>query len=140
MITLSAEAIADIRNIVEKEGKFYDTGKYIYNYIYTVPYCDNLTFSIRATKESLKAILSKYPDTFNCGQIHYSILEEVFEELKWKVDGNSFGHNGWQHYIWFDVLIPDEGIGYHVFCGFVYPEIEMVKFALSEDDVSRTTD
>ena len=137
MITLSAEAIADIRDIIEKEGKFYDAGKYIYNYIYTVPYCDNLTFSIRATKESLKAILSKYPDTFSCGQIHYSILEEVFEELKWRVDDYSFDHNGWQYDTWFDVLIPDEGIGYHVSCSFVYPEIGMEKFILSEDDVSR---
>lgn len=89
MITLSAEAIEDIRDIIEKEGKFYDAGKYIYNYICTVPYCDNLTFSIRATRESLKAILSKYPDTFICGQIHYSILEEVFEELGWKINDYS---------------------------------------------------
>lgn len=140
MITLSTEAIANIRNIVEKEGKFYDAGKYIYNYINTVPYCDNLTFSIRATKESLKAILSKYPDTFICGQIHYSILEEVFEELKWKVDKNSFDYNGWQHDTWFDVLIPDEGIRYHVSCSFADPKIEMEKFTLDKDDVSRAVD
>lgn len=140
MITLSTEAIANIRNIVEKEGKFYDAGKYIYNYINTVPYCDNLTFSIRATKESLKAILSKYPDTFICGQIHYSILEEVFEELKWKVDKDSFDHNGWQYDTWFDVIIPDKSIGYRISCSFADPKIEMEKFTLDKDDVSRAVD
>lgn len=113
---------------------------WFYNYICTVPYCDNLTFSIRATRESLKAILSKYPDTFICGQIHYSILEEVFEELGWKINDYSFEHNGWQYDTWFDVLIPGKSIGYHVSCSFAYPEIGMEKFILDEDDVSRAVD
>lgn len=139
MVTLNNEAIKEIRKIIEKEGNPFNAGEYIYEYINSIFPCDNLTFSIRATKESLKAILSKYPDTFVCGQIHYSMLEEVFEELGWIIDNNSFEHNGWQHDTWFDVLIPDKDIGYHISCSWAYPEVEMKKFNLDKNgNVSRT--
>jgi hypothetical protein len=56
MVTLNNEAIKEIRKIIEKEGNPFNAGEYIYEYINSIFPCDNLTFSIRATKESLKAI------------------------------------------------------------------------------------
>lgn len=128
MVVLNNEAIKEIIYQIESEGNPSNAGEYIYDYINNKNPYENLTFAQRNIKEDLKEILSYYPDIFILNQIHYSVLEEIIEELGWEINKNSFKFNRFK--IWFDVLI--KNIGYHVLYNCVNPEISFEKFSINK--------
>lgn len=130
MVILNNEAIKEIIYQIESEGNPSNAGEYIYDYINNKNPYENLTFAKRSIKEDLKEILSYYPDIFILGQIHYSILDEVIEKLGWEINKNSFKFNRFK--IWFDVLIKNKNIGYHVLYNCVNPEISFEKFSINK--------
>lgn len=109
-------------------------GDLVINYIGSKNPCENLTLALRSVKEDLKEILSQYPDEFIAGQLHYSLIERVIKELGWEIDDDSYDFNGWDHDTWFDVLIRDRGIGYHVFCSWADPRVTFNKFKINENE------
>lgn len=130
MVVLNNEAIKEIIYQIESEGNPSNAGEYIYDYINNKNPYENLTFAQRNIKEDLKEILSYYPDIFILNQIHYSVLEEIIEELGWEINKNSFKFNRFK--IWFDVLIKNKNIGYHVLYNCVNPEISFEKFSINK--------
>lgn len=130
MVVLNNEAIKEIIYQIESEGNPSNAGEYIYDYINNKNPYENLTFAQRSIKEDLKEILSYYPDIFILNQIHYSVLEEIIEKLGWEINKNSFKFNRFK--IWFDVLIKNKNIGYHVLYNCVNPEISFEKFSINK--------
>lgn len=130
MVVLNNEAIKEIIYQLESEGNLSNAGEYIYDYINNKNPYENLTFAQRSIKEDLKEILSYYPDIFILNQIHYSVLEEIIEKLGWEINKNSFKFNRFK--IWFDVLIKNKNIGYHVLYNCVNPEISFEKFSINK--------
>ena len=130
MVVLNNEAIKEIIYQIESEGNPSNAGEYIYDYINNKNPYENLTFAQRSIKEDLKEILSYYPDIFILNQIHYSVLDEIIEKLGWEINKNSFKFNRFK--IWFDVLIKNKNIGYHVLYNCVNPEISFEKFSINK--------
>lgn len=133
MVVLNNEILKQIDEL----GKAAQTsmiGDLVINYIGSKNPHENLTLALRSIKEDLKEILSHYPDTFIAGQLHYSLLKEVIEELGWEIDKYSFDFNGWDHDAWFDVFTEDREIGYHVFCSWADPRVSFNKFIVNETE------
>ena len=133
MVVVNNETLDLIKQDIDR-GNIVFAGSTIAQYIESKNPHENLTLALRSIKEDLKEILSQYPDEFIAGQLHYSLLEEVMKELGWEEDDNSFYHNGWEHDTWFDVLIKDKGIGYHVFCSWADPRVSFNKFIINETE------
>lgn len=129
MIVVNNETLDLIKQDIDL-GNIVFAGSTIAQYIESKNPHENLTLALRSIKEDLKEILSQYPEAFILGQVHYSLLEEVIEELGWEIDNNSFDSNGWEHDTWFDVLVKDKGIGYHVFCSWADPRTSFEKFTI----------
>lgn len=133
MVVLNDETLDLIKQDIDL-GNTALVGNTIAQYIESKNLHENLTLALRSIKEDLKEILSYYPDEFITGRLHYSLLEEVMKELGWKIDNNSFCYNGWEHDTWFDVLIKDKGIGYHIFCSWADPRVSFSKFKINETE------
>lgn len=133
MIVINNETLDSIKQDIDR-GHIVFIGSTIAQYIESKNPHENLTLALRSIKEDLKEILSHYPDTFIAGQLHYSLLEEVIEELEWEIDKGSFDFNGWDHDAWFDVFTEDREIGYHVFCSWADPRVSFNKFTINETE------
>lgn len=133
MIVLNDETLDLIKQDIDL-GKVSSAGFLVAECVKNKNPHENLTLALRSIKEDLKEILSYYPDEFIAGQLHYSLLEEVMKELGWEIDNNSFCYNGWEHDTWFDVLIKDKGIGYHIFCSWADPRVSFSKFKINETE------
>lgn len=133
MVVINNETLDLIKQDIDR-GNTVFIGGTITQYIESKNPYENLTLALRSIKEDLKEILSQYPEVFIAGQLHYSLLKEVIEELGWKIDNYSFDFNGWDHDAWFDVLVKDKGIGYHVFCSWADPRVSFEKFIINETE------
>lgn len=133
MIVIDNETLNLIKQDIDL-GNTVFVGGTIAQYIESKNPYENLTLALRSVREDLKEILSQYPDEFILGQVHYSLLEEAIEGLGWEMDEGSFDFNGWEHDTWFDVLVKDRGIGYHVFCSWADPRISFKKFIINEEE------
>lgn len=133
MIVVNNETLDLIKQDIDL-GNTVFAGSTIAQYIESKNPHENLTLALRSIKEDLKEILSHYPDTFIAGQLHYSLLKEVIEELGWEIDKYSFDFNGWDHDAWFDVFTEDREIGYHVFCSWADPRVSFDKFIVNETE------
>lgn len=133
MIVVNNETLDLIKQDIDRDNMVF-AGSTIAQYIESKNPHENLTLALRSIKEDLKEILSHYPEVFVAGQLHYSLLEEVIEGLGWEIDNDSFDFNGWEHDTWFDVLVKDKGIGYHVFCSRVDPRVSFNKFIVNETE------
>lgn len=133
MVVINNETLDLIKQDIDR-GNTVFIGGTIAQYIESKNPYENLTLALKSIKEDLKEILSHYPEVFIAGQLHYSLLEEVIEGLGWEIDNDSFDFNGWEHDTWFDVLVKDKGIGYHVFCSRVDPRVTFDKFTINETE------
>lgn len=133
MVVINNETLDLIKQDIDR-GNTVFIGGTIAQYIESKNPYENLTLALKSIKEDLKEILSQYPEVFIAGQLHYSLLKEVIEELGWKIDNYSFDFNGWDHDAWFDVLVKDKGIGYHVFCSWADPRVSFEKFIINETE------
>lgn len=66
-------------------GNIVFAGNTIAQYIESKNPHENLTLALRSIKEDLKKILSMYPGYFYLGQVSFSAVEEVLNDLGWRI-------------------------------------------------------
>lgn len=125
MVVINNEAIKEIAYQIESEGNPSSVGEYIYDYINNKNPHENLTLALRSIKEDLKEILSHYPEDFYFGQVHFSILNEVFKELGWKVDYDNIVIIGLDYKVIID--IPNKEFYYQLSCSWYNPKNHLRK-------------
>lgn len=124
MIVLNNETLKQIDEL----GKADQTpmiGDLVINYIGSKNPHENLTLALRSIKEDLKEILSHYPEDFYFGQVHFSILDEVFKELGWKVVYNTILTIGVDYEVAIDV--PNKDFYYQLSCSWYDPKNHLRK-------------
>ncbi len=77
---------------------------------------------LNAIKEGIKNSLLQFPDTIEFQHIHFSVLEEVLEDMGWELDWDSYDDNGWQHDFWIEVFVPDKKFYYLISGSWYYSE------------------
>lgn len=124
MIVLNNETLKQIDEL----GKAAQTpmiGDLVINYIGSKNPHENITLALRSIKEDLKEILSHYPEDFYFGQIHFSILDEVFKELGWKVVYDTILTIGVDYEVSIDV--PNKDFCYQLSCSWYNPKNHLRK-------------
>lgn len=125
MVVINNEAIKEITLQIESERNLDSAGGYIYEYIRNKNTYDNLSFALKSIKEDLKEILSYYPEDFYFGQIHFSILNEVFKELGWQVVYDTIVTVGVDYKVVID--IPNKDFYYQLSCSWYNPKNHLRK-------------
>lgn len=120
MIVLSNEIIAQIKEDIDLDNIVF-AGSTIAQYIESKNPHENLTLALRSIKEDLKKILSHYPESFYFGQIHFSLLYEVFKEIGWIVDFTSMTKSGWENNVTIRIEVPDKDFYYSLYCSWYNP-------------------
>lgn len=133
MIVVNNETIELIKQDIDL-GNTVFAGSTIAQYIESKNPHENLTLALRSIKEDLKEILSHYPESFYFGQIHFSLLHEVFTEIGWKVDFTSMELNGWENDVTMIVEIPDKDFYYSLDCSWYNPFICLEKVYKNETE------
>lgn len=124
MIVLNNETLKQIDEL----GKAVQTpmiGDLVINYIGSKNPHENITLALRSIKEDLKEILSHYPEDFYFGQIHFSILNEVFKELGWQVVYDTIVTVGVDYKVVID--IPNKDFYYQLSCSWYNPKNHLRK-------------
>lgn len=124
MIVLNNETLKQIDEL----GKADQTpmiGDLVINYIGSKNPHENVTLALKSIKEDLKEILSHYPEDFYFGQIHFSILNEVFKELGWKVVYDTILTIGVDFEVTIDV--PNKDFYYQLSCSWYDPKNHLRK-------------
>lgn len=121
MIVVNNETIELIKQDIDL-GNTVFAGSTIAQYIESKNPHENLTLALRSIKEDLKEILSQYPESFYFGQIHFSLLHEVFTEIGWEVDFTSIELNDWGNNVTMIVKIPNKDFYYQLSCSWYNPK------------------
>lgn len=124
MVVLNNECLKQIDEL----GKAAQTsmiGDLVINYIGRKNPHENITLALRSIKEDLKEILSQYPEDFYFGQIHFSILNEVFKELGWQVVYDTIVTIGVDYIVAID--IPNKDFYYQLSCSWYNPKNHLRK-------------
>lgn len=115
MIVVNNETLDLIKQDIDRDNIVF-AGSTIAQYIKSKNPHENLTLALRSIKEDLKEILSHYPESFYFGQIHFSLLYEVFKEMGWTVDFTSMNRSGWENNVTMIVKVPDKNFYYNLDC------------------------
>lgn len=124
MIVLNNETLKQIDEL----GKIAQTpmiGDLVINYIGSKNPHENLTLALRSIKEDLKEILSHYLEDFYFGQVHFSILDEVFKELGWKVVYGTIVTIGVDYVV--AINVPNKDFYYQLSCSWYNPKNHLRK-------------
>lgn len=124
MIVINNETVNLIKQDIDL-GNIVFAGSTIAQYIESKNPHENLTLALRSIKEDLKEILSHYPEDFYFGQIHFSILNEVFKELGWQVVYNTIVTVGVDYKVVID--IPNKDFYYQLSCSWYNPKNHLRK-------------
>lgn len=84
MVVIDNETEKLIKQDVDR-GNIVFAGSTITQYIESKNPYENLTLALRSIKEDLKKILSMYPGYFYLGQVSFSAVEEVLNDLGWRI-------------------------------------------------------
>lgn len=120
MIVLNDETEKLIKQDMDR-GNIVFAGSTIAQYIESKNPYENLTLALKSIKEDLKEILSQYPESFYFGQIHFSILYEVFNELGWRPNFSNTKENGWAYDVFIPIDIPNKEFYYELNCSWFHP-------------------
>lgn len=119
MIVVNNETLDLIKQDIDRDNMVF-VGSTIAQYIESKNPHENLTLALRSIKEDLKEILSHYPEDFYFGQIHFSILNEVFKELGWQVVYDTIVTVGVDYKVVID--IPNKDFYYQLSCSWYNPK------------------
>lgn len=118
MVVLNNETVNLIKQDIDL-GNIVFAGSTIAQYIESKNPHENITLALKSIKEDLKEILSQYPESFYFGQIHFSILYEVFNELGWQVDFDAIKTSNLDYEVTVD--IPNRKFYYELNCSWFRP-------------------
>lgn len=124
MIVLNDETEKLIKQDVDR-GNIVFAGSIIAQYIENKNSHENLTLALRSIKEDLKEILSHYPEDFYFGQVHFSLLNDVFIEMGWNVKYNTMKTLGCDYEV--TITIPNKDFYYKLLGNWFYSKSSLKK-------------